>query len=337
MSARTRRLIIHLLLPAVLLMAPAAAAEAADYEAVVRAINAFDLDQATALLAAGEQDVSPSSLYYLTRVRVLRGELSTAGESASRCVERWPESSLCHEAKGEWAMVSLVVEGNVFKQLGDSRTARRHLERSVTLDPDNLRARMLLVRYYSLAPWFAGGSKGKARAQVQACAQRDPYWGHETAALLALAEERFADAIERFRQAQALQPEARDPAVYLAKAYSQAGDTAAAIEVLERLVNRYPRFHEGWLELGRLAAERGVASPRGTAALEHFLDNAQDASPAKRAEANVYLGQLHAAAGRVDLAAAAFTAALALEPGSRPARKAMNSHCRAYPETAACT
>jgi tetratricopeptide (TPR) repeat protein len=302
----------------------------------VRAINAFDLEQASDLLAAGEPEASPTSLYYLTRVQVLRGNLSAAGEPASRCVERWPDSSLCHEAKGELAMVMLVVEGNVFKQLGESRTARHHLERSVALDPDNLRARMLLVRYYSLAPWFAGGSKRKASAQVRECEQRDPYWGHETAALLALAEGRFADAIERFRQAQALQPEARDPAVYLAKAYSQAGDTDAAIEVLERLVERYPRFHEGWLELGKLAAERGVPSPRGTAALEHFLDNSAEAAPEKRAEANIYLGQLHAAAGRMDLAAAAFAAALALEPGSRQARKAMNSHCQAYPEIAAC-
>jgi tetratricopeptide (TPR) repeat protein len=233
-------------------------------------------------------------------------------------------------------MVNLVVQGNVLKQLGDSRKARKHLERSVELDPGNLRARVLLVRYYSLAPWFVGGGKGKARAQVEACQQSDPYWGAEAAALLALAEGRFTDAVAGFKKAQALNPEERDPAVYLARAYSQAGETEAAIEVLEQLVDRYPRFHDGWLELGKLAAEEGLPSPRGTAALEYFLATQPDAPPTKRASANIYLGQLHTAAGRYDLAAAAFAAAQKAKPDSRKARNALRAHCRSHPQVAAC-
>jgi tetratricopeptide (TPR) repeat protein len=315
----------------------AASASAAEYAPIVQAINAFDLVRASSLLDRQAAEESAVEIYYRSRIQILTGDLADAGSTAERCVSRWPESSLCHEVKGEWAMVNLVVQGNVFKQLGDSRKARRSLERSVELDPDNLRARVLLVRYYSLAPWFIGGGKDKARAQVEACRQRDPFWGHEAAALLALAEGRYTDAVEGFKQAQALDPEERDPAVYLAKAYSQAGNTDAAIEVLEELVGRYPSFHDGWLELGKLAAAQGLASPRGTAALEYFLANEPEASSAKRATANLYLGQLHAAAGRNDLAAAAYAAALSADPESREARKALRSHCRSHPETSACS
>lgn len=303
---------------------------------VVTAINAFELQQAAELLKSRTPADDAAGLYYQTRIQILRGDLVDAGETAASCIARWPESSLCHEAKGEWSMVRLVVEGNVFKQLGSSRTARRHLERAVELDPDNLRARVLLVRFYSLAPWIAGGSTRKAREQVAACEQRDPFWGHEAAALLALAEGRFADAVNRFKQAQALHPEDRDPAFYLAKAYSQAGETDAATEVLERLVARYPSFHDGWLELGKLAADKGLASPRGTAALEYFLASAPEAPAAKRASALFYLGRLHAAAGQNDLAAKAFMAALDARGDFREAKKALSSHCRSHPAVEAC-
>jgi tetratricopeptide (TPR) repeat protein len=157
---------------------------------------------------------------------------------------------------------------------------------------------VLLVRYYSLAPWFVGGSRSKAQIQVEACEEREDFRGHEARAVLALAEHRYADAIDALEQARALRPEERGPAYYLAKAYIGAEETSAATDVLESLVSRYPKFQDAWLELVLLAAQSEITSPRGMAALEHFLVSAPNASKSKRVEAALALSRLYEVASR---------------------------------------
>lgn len=305
---------------------------------IVERINAFELEPAARLVTRYEAEHGRDalSLYYRTRVAILTGELDRASEVSAGCTAEFAGASICHEARAEAAMVKLVVEGNVFKQLGAARTARRHLTRAVSLDPDNLRARLLLVRYYSLAPWFVGGSKSKAREQVNACTERDEFWGHEASAVLALAEHRYPEAITALRKAQALRPAERDPAYYLARAYVAAGETSAAIHVLESLVSRYPKFHDAWLELGMLAAERNVASARGMAALEHFLATVPAASRAKRIDAALALGRLYETAGRPGDAVATIRALHDEFPDARRLRKALDTLCQPDPRLPEC-
>ncbi len=306
-------------------------------QAVAAALNRFDLAAAARLTAEYEADGGPDywSQYFHARIAILRGDLAAAERIAGACVGDNPEVSRCHEVSGESALVGLVVEGNPFKQMGAARTARKSLEQAVALDPDNLRARLLLVRFYSLAPWFAGGSASKASAQARACATRDAYSGHAAQALLALAQQRYEDAISDFAAARALRPDDRGPTYYLARAYVGAGQTEAATELLEELVDRYPRFHEAWLELGRVAAARGLPSPRGTAALEYYLQNATEASAEKRAEAAVALSELHLAAGRITEAARMLALALDLQPDSGEIRRTARSFCGSHPDS--CT
>jgi Tfp pilus assembly protein PilF len=84
---------------------------------IVDSINAFDLERAARLLQRYESDFGATavSLYYQTRVAVLTGDLKTATAVANRCVESFAETSICHEARAEAAMVRLVVEGNIFE------------------------------------------------------------------------------------------------------------------------------------------------------------------------------------------------------------------------------
>jgi len=50
---------------------------------------------------------------------------------------------------------------------------RKHFERAVELNPDNVDARADLAEYYLKAPWFLGGGKEKAETQAHEISQRN--------------------------------------------------------------------------------------------------------------------------------------------------------------------
>jgi tetratricopeptide (TPR) repeat protein len=58
-----------------------------------------------------------------------------------------------------------------------ARKTHRAFEAAVRLDPANIPARRNLSEYYTDAPWILGGSKEKARQQVEAIAALDPLEG----------------------------------------------------------------------------------------------------------------------------------------------------------------
>ena len=194
----------------------------------------------------------------------------------------------------------------------------------------------MLVRYYANAPWFAGGSTRKAQRQVEACRERDAGYGHEASALFAMAKQDYADAVSGFAAARALRPNERDTAFYLARAFIGAKQNAKALQLLEELVAEYPRFYDAWLELGLLAAQSGSKSARGTAALAHYVNEAQSESPAKRAQAAEALAGLHVASDRPNAAVEALKAAIATGAASTEAEQRLTKLCRGEPRPASC-
>jgi predicted Zn-dependent protease len=198
-----------------------------------------------------------------------------------------------------------------------------------------MRARLLLIGFYTLAPWILGGSRSRARQLVEECQQRDQAWGHEAQALYALGTGDAAGAVENFAKAHVLLPRERDPALFLAKAYLADQQPQAAIETLERLVDKYPRFQEAWLELGKIAADNNLQSIRGMAALEHYLANADDETGARRAEAATALARLYVNADRPTDAIGALRQARDEDPSNREARRLLDSICRSSPRACA--
>lgn len=58
-----------------------------------------------------------------------------------------------------------------------ARKVRRHLEKAVVLDPDDIAARRDLMQYYLQAPGLLGGSVAKAQKQAEEIAKRDASQG----------------------------------------------------------------------------------------------------------------------------------------------------------------
>jgi tetratricopeptide (TPR) repeat protein len=246
-------------------------------------------------------------------------------------VAQFSRAAICHEAKGEADLIGLVLQGGILSKVGAARRARKALEQAVKLDDHNVRARLLLVRFYTLAPWILGGSKSKARQQVALCKAYSPAFGHEAQALYDLAMGDTPAAVKGFAEAQRLRPTERDPALFLAKAYLANYQPVAAMETLERLIKAYPSFQEAWFELGKVAAENGIQSTRGRAALEYFLANSEDDRSGRRVEAALALARLHLQMDRIAAAVDVLERAIVEAPDNRGARKLLRNTCQDAP------
>lgn|GEM_PF-3132923 len=302
-------------------------------DAANNAFNDLRLNEANRLLAEfSEQEAATAkSLYLTSRIAVLQGHLETARSAATVCQHKFPRETLCYEAKGEAELVILLLQGGVLRKIGAARSARKALERAVEYDAENMRARILLVRFYTLAPWLLGGSKSKARDQIEICRQYDPAFGHEAQALYDLGIGDTAGAVEGFAKAQALLPGERDPALFLAKAYLADNQPEAAIATLEKLVERYPRFQEAWLELGRIAADNQLESERGKAALEYYLTDVEGESASRRADAFTTLARLYLNADQLVRAVSLLQRAESEQPDNKSIQRFLTDVCRNRP------
>jgi hypothetical protein len=138
---------------------------AADLDAVARALDASRLSDARRLLAALPEAERSSALgqYFAGRLASLFGPPDAPANHAERCLERAPALSRCHEIRGE-ALLQSLDGASVTQAFGTARRTRAAWEQAVALDGGNLRARLLLLRFYGGAPWIVGGSRAKAEA-----------------------------------------------------------------------------------------------------------------------------------------------------------------------------
>lgn len=209
-----------------------------------------------------------------------------------------------------------------------ARRARAAFERAVELDPDHLDAREGLVVFFTQAPGIMGGSKEKARQQVQEIARRNTLRGHQAEALVAWSQ-RDTTATERaLRAAMAAAPDSAGPVIQLSQRQSGWGRTAAAFATLDAFLARHPGDVGARYQLGRLAAVSGEHLSRGELALRDLLAGPEwTPAPTRPTRATVHfrLGQVLERAGRPAEARSAYEAALSLDPGLTQARNALAS------------
>lgn len=79
------------------------------------------------------------------------------------------------------------------KAIGVASTGRDAMEKSLTMDPENLQARTGLVQFYMQAPW-PFGSSSKAYAQAEEIRKRDANLGLITLVALKLNDKKYDDA-----------------------------------------------------------------------------------------------------------------------------------------------
>jgi tetratricopeptide (TPR) repeat protein len=160
------------------------------FAAARRTMNGEELGR---LFAAGQyqkvQEVAQSALvaaprdaalhFWLARSAFELGRYDLAVHAAEEAARLQPGNSEFQMWLGRAYGRKAEIESSFFL----ARKTHRAFEAAVRLDPSNIPARRDLAEYYTEAPWFLGGSKDKARQQVEAIAALDPLEG-----LLALAD-----------------------------------------------------------------------------------------------------------------------------------------------------
>jgi len=130
-----------------------------------------------AAVAAAPSD--PAAHYWLARSSYELGSIDAAVRAAEEACRLSPGNSDFQMWLGRAYGRKAEIESSFFL----ARKTRHAFETAVKLDGTNIAARRDLAEYYIEAPWFLGGSKDKARQQVQAIAGIDPLEG-----MLALAQ-----------------------------------------------------------------------------------------------------------------------------------------------------
>ncbi|MGI9078068.1 MAG: tetratricopeptide repeat protein [Gemmatimonadaceae bacterium] len=285
-----------------------------------RGIQLFELGQYDAakkeLDAALQQDErTTSTLFYLGRIAMIEGDFS----GASRLFERATRTEGATSEHYRWfgqALGQLAARGSKFKAPFAARKARAAFERAVSLDPENVEARVALLRYYLIAPGVMGGSTERAARQVPEIARRSPFWGrlaaagvHEDRADNAAAEREYQKAVDEY-------PDSSSALYALGLLYQRLEKNDEAFAAFERMVEKHPAKINALYAIGRLGAQTGLRLDRSEEALKLFLSKPVKEDNVPRSSALYRLGMIYEKTGRRELARKEYEASLGIEQRS---------------------
>jgi tetratricopeptide (TPR) repeat protein len=176
------------------------------------------------------------------------------------------------------------------RSLSAATRGRDAMEKSLTLNPDNVDARVGLFQFYTRAPWPLGSSS-KAAAQLAEIAKRDP----DRATVLSV----------------------------LAKA--NAHDFAGAFKLCDDVLARAPDNYTALYQYGRTASASGQNLQRGLACLQRCIALAQPDDPTAPTHAHAWyrIGSIQEQLGHAAEARAAYESALKLDPHNTAAADAL--------------
>jgi tetratricopeptide (TPR) repeat protein len=271
-----------------------------------------------AALTAAPQD--PALHYWLARSSFELGSFDTAVHSAEEACRLDPQKSDFQMWLGRAYGRKAEMESSFFL----ARKTRHAFETAVKLDPTNIEARRNLEEYYVDAPWFLGGSKDKARQQVEAIAQLDPSEG-----ILALADfyrntDQPNEARKQYELLLEKRPEKLGSYLEALDFYQHERDAlglARVLDVAHSISPQDPRLLYfraisrviGGLELGQAEAE-----------LNTFLAEYPGRSDSvTQAEAREWLGIVYEKQGKLQQAVEQYRQASQLEPYRKRFRKAL--------------
>ncbi|MBO9662137.1 tetratricopeptide repeat protein [Dokdonella sp.] len=241
-------------------------------------------------------------------------DLERLADTLQPCLERIPQSALCHLALGE-TYGAIAASGGMLKGMKYAGRVREELEKAVELDPRNFTARDDLNQFYLMAPGIVGGGADKAERNTAAFEAVRPEAAPllragihlqngqlDRAGALLLAPEAFAsaDLADGYRSA----------LTSLGFRQLEAKQTAKALETFRRGRERFPNDASLCLGYGRSELETGQVDAAITS-----LRRAVELDPQRGAQYR--LGIALQTKGDEDAAATAFREYIALPTAKR--------------------
>jgi tetratricopeptide (TPR) repeat protein len=283
-----RGMSFRLLLLALALAAPAAAAPLADAVALLKARKYPEARQALeAILAVEPQNARAN--FFLAQVVIVQGHSAQALTDALVPMEKAAKAAPADpEILAAYGQLSLQVAAIHFSVPAGLR-GRDALESALKLNPHDLAARETLYQFYRQAPWPLS-SKSKAAEQLEGIRRLNP----DRASMLDL------------------------------NAQVAAKDYAGAFQTCDRLLAKNSDHHLALFNYGRIADISGQNLARGLTCLKRYLELAPTEPEAPRAwNAWGRLGNIQVKLGDSSAARAAYEKVLQLQPGNKGAAAAL--------------
>lgn len=213
------------LLPALAFAAPA------DLERVRELYQQTEYEQALRLLEASREK-GPEAYELTGKAQYMLENYKKATDAFEKAVAADPTNASyvnwLGKAFGRRAETSFFLRAPSY-----ATTARKHFERAVALDSQNLEALSDLFEYYLQAPGFLGGGRDKASELSERVRELDPVKYHHMQARLAEKRKDFAVAEQELRQAAELAPAEEGRLLDLAKFLSGQGRHRESDEIFE--------------------------------------------------------------------------------------------------------
>ena len=93
------------------------------------------------------------------------------------------------------------LRAGIFSKLGFAKKCKAAYDKSVELDPANIKARWSVMEFCRQAPGFIGGGMGQAYVQAEAIRKLDPAQGRVALATLYVADKKIPEAFALFNEA----------------------------------------------------------------------------------------------------------------------------------------
>ena len=269
-------------------------------------------------LESAPQD--PSLHYWLARSSYELGIYDTAVRAAEDACRLNPQSSDFQMWLGRAYGRKAEIESSFFL----ARKTRRALETAVKLDGNNIAARRNLAEYYTEAPWFLGGSKDKARQQVDAIAALNPLEGTLALADLYRNAEQPQDAQKQYELLLEKHPAQLHFYLEALDFYEHQRDSLSMARVLAAAQGVAP--HDPRLLFYRAVSRviGGLQLEQAEQELRQFLaEYPGNSDSVSQAEGRDWLGGVYEKEGKWKDALEQYRQALQLEPYRKRFRKAV--------------
>ncbi len=277
--------------------------------------SSFELHYANGLLALAEDRLDDA-----VEALQLATTLSPSADPTRLSSRAW---QLLGESHGRKARKS-----GLMAQAGLAKKARSAFEKAVEVDPENLDVKRHLVEFYTRAPTFMGGGKDKAQLLITQIEERDPARGAEALGLHHRWAGRVDEALEAYDQALALRETWAVPHFEAAVALSAESRAEEASRRLEEALEADPGHRMAQFDLGSLAAAKPSALPETTlvnaaSALESYLSQPACGEDPPHSEGHFLLARILEHQGSMEAATRNYERVLELEPGHKPATRAL--------------
>jgi tetratricopeptide (TPR) repeat protein len=265
---------------------------------------------------------NPVAASYLGRIFLREGNYEKAITWLEKAIKIDDNNSNYHLWLGRAYGIKAQRAG-LLKKASAASSVKKHFERAVELNPENINARMGLLQFYLMAPGIMGGSKDKARTQADEIMQRNAHQGHLALGFIHSVNEKYDLAEQEYHAAIALDSMNTQPYFSLGYLYARQKQFDNATDIFENLLKSHPDEVASYFHLGRLAVMSGKNLDKGEEYLKKYLQTDPSDEMPSLAFTHLLLGHIYKMKENKELAKDEYQKALELDPDFKQAKQAL--------------